>query len=367
MNGTKQYYCKRIFITKYPYIALNKMGCLKLTYQDKRFTSFGMAMMSYKQENYSAYIFGMNGQEKDDEVKGSGNSYDFGARIYDNRLGRWMSTDPFEFETPPWTPYRFGFDNPIYWIDSDGNREFPSYKAYVSFAKSKGLKVHTNKDIWKQGHWTEEDRGGKEVYVGYGFGKITPMTDVFRKAANLNTTNLRSADYTTLPERQAYYKWANEHFTKKGFEVKWMGAAEKTVATLGLAMSPGASLFGFSNKEINKFISDGNKLILDDMISRVKELNEMKTPLKGDDALKWDAQTLSDEQDLIQDLYCNLSSESVKKLQSNLETMEGFEGDVLSAADRWVYGMKQMGYTVTADMMPAPGGDYKEVPLQMKK
>jgi len=32
-----------------------------------------------------SYRYGFNGMEKDDEVKGTGNSLDFGARIYDLR------------------------------------------------------------------------------------------------------------------------------------------------------------------------------------------------------------------------------------------------------------------------------------------
>ena len=42
------------------------------------------------------YRFGFNGKENDNEVKGAGNSLDFGARIYDSRLGRWLSCDPSE-------------------------------------------------------------------------------------------------------------------------------------------------------------------------------------------------------------------------------------------------------------------------------
>jgi RHS repeat-associated protein len=61
--------------------------------------------------------------EKDDEWKGSGNSYDFGARGYDPRLGMWLSVDPKTALLPHVTPYNFALNNPINIIDPDG--EFP--------------------------------------------------------------------------------------------------------------------------------------------------------------------------------------------------------------------------------------------------
>ncbi|HSH66822.1 MAG TPA: hypothetical protein VLB84_13750, partial [Bacteroidia bacterium] len=58
------------------------------------------------------YRHGFNGMEKDNEIKGNGNSYDFGERIYDPRLARWLAVDMAAKNAPAWTPYRFGFDNP---------------------------------------------------------------------------------------------------------------------------------------------------------------------------------------------------------------------------------------------------------------
>src|SRR5690606_35298 len=68
------------------------------------------------------YRFGFNGQEKDNEVKGVGNSLDFGARIYDSRLGRWMSLDPLATKYPSLTPYNFTGNNPIFFVDRDGKK-----------------------------------------------------------------------------------------------------------------------------------------------------------------------------------------------------------------------------------------------------
>ncbi|MCC7303502.1 MAG: hypothetical protein IT233_12755 [Bacteroidia bacterium] len=67
-----------------------------------------------------SYRYGFDGVEKDDEVKGSGNSYDFGARIYDPRLGRWLSVDPLSKNYPSYSPFNFASSNPVYFIDRDG-------------------------------------------------------------------------------------------------------------------------------------------------------------------------------------------------------------------------------------------------------
>ncbi|MCK5776091.1 MAG: RHS repeat-associated core domain-containing protein [Bacteroidales bacterium] len=82
---------------------------------------FGMVMpgRSFSSDQYK---YGFNGMEKDDEMKGSGNSYDFGARIYDSRLGRWLAVDPLLKASL--SSYQFGVGNPISFIDPDGNTEF---------------------------------------------------------------------------------------------------------------------------------------------------------------------------------------------------------------------------------------------------
>jgi RHS repeat-associated protein len=61
---------------------------------------------------YLSYRYGFNNMEKDDELKGTGNSYDFGARIYDPRVGRFLSLDPKTTEYPFFSPYVFAGNNP---------------------------------------------------------------------------------------------------------------------------------------------------------------------------------------------------------------------------------------------------------------
>jgi RHS repeat-associated protein len=66
------------------------------------------------------YRYGFNGMEKDDEIKGSGNHYDFGARMYDSRLGKFLSLDPLSYQFPWASPYSFAGNDVIRSIDAGG-------------------------------------------------------------------------------------------------------------------------------------------------------------------------------------------------------------------------------------------------------
>jgi len=46
--------------------------------------------------------------------------YYAGARYYDPRVSIWLSVDPLVEQAPGWTPYRYGFQNPISYTDPTG-------------------------------------------------------------------------------------------------------------------------------------------------------------------------------------------------------------------------------------------------------
>jgi len=90
--------------------------------QSKIYGTFGMEMVG---KNYSSnsYRYGFNGKEKDDEIKGaSGTSYDYGARIYDARVARWLATEPLYRKYPSLSTYAFVANMPISAIDPDGKK-----------------------------------------------------------------------------------------------------------------------------------------------------------------------------------------------------------------------------------------------------
>jgi RHS repeat-associated protein len=70
------------------------------------------------------YRYGFNGKELDEEGMGGGSStYDYGFRIYNSRLGKFLSTDPLHVSYPWYTPYQFAGNTPIMAIDLDGLEE----------------------------------------------------------------------------------------------------------------------------------------------------------------------------------------------------------------------------------------------------
>jgi RHS repeat-associated protein len=66
------------------------------------------------------YRYGYQGSEKDDEVKGEGNSYTTNYRQLDPRIGRWMTIDPLSAKFPWQSPYISMDNNPISLNDIKG-------------------------------------------------------------------------------------------------------------------------------------------------------------------------------------------------------------------------------------------------------
>ncbi len=83
---------------------------------------FGMTMpeRSYAAAGIAGHRYGYNGKENDNEVKGEGNQQDYGARIYDPRVARFLSVDPLARAFAAWSSYHFSANSPILVKDADG-------------------------------------------------------------------------------------------------------------------------------------------------------------------------------------------------------------------------------------------------------
>ena len=80
---------------------------------------YGM-QMSGRKYNGGDYRYGFQGQEKDDEVKGEGNSLNYKYRMHDPRIGRFFAIDPLAPDYPHNSPYAFSENRVIDGIELEG-------------------------------------------------------------------------------------------------------------------------------------------------------------------------------------------------------------------------------------------------------
>jgi len=113
-----------------------------------------------------AYRYGFNGKEKEESGGfGSLTHYDYGFRICNPGIGRFLSVDPMAEKYPDQSPYNYVFNNPIMFTDPDGRCPDCPDETYVTIADHVyGAKVG---DVTSNG-WEVIRVDNKET--GYGDG-----------------------------------------------------------------------------------------------------------------------------------------------------------------------------------------------------
>jgi hypothetical protein len=226
-------------------------------------------------------------------------------------------------------------------------------------------------------------------------------TQRWKDACMFNLMAADSSQYVRIVERKDFYKWFYDYTQAQGYTTRWALAASvvasgaEQIADMDAGVGVGAfgnSLFSMANVELQGAMREGNQVIFDNVLPKLKTLI-VNGKLTGPAALKWDMQTLAEEQTLIQPLYNKMAPETLAQMNSIarkgfITKVGGFftGGDKVSDApgvsggrvpafdqpdlkninDRWKYGMMLgnkftpggSGYDPSRDTMPSVGEGY---------
>lgn len=169
--------------------------------QHIEYVPFGEVFIEERNNTWNTpYLF--NAKEYDEET----GMYYYGARYYEPRISLWMSVDPEEMRFPHINTYTFSANNPIKFIDTDGNsarviknvenKTITIIAHFVFFgeASSKTLATQIASDIqskWNEPHATVSIGGAqyKVNFVITGEHKETGLLLAIDKFVNMDPAN----------------------------------------------------------------------------------------------------------------------------------------------------------------------------------
>jgi RHS repeat-associated protein len=192
------------------------------------------------------YRYGFNGMEKDDEFKGEGNSYDYGARMYDSRIGRWLSVDPLAGKFQDISPFSFAANNPIYFIDPDGRT----------------IKGFNEDDIAKVGIIVQDIFSDYQVIQKYFQTNRETMT--FERIENMDAFHADLMKIEDSDARAAAYSLAKAISSDLTYEVAFVKDDQDISQMSYGAYSTGSDLDGDNGGASRKITTNKYRLIINE-------------------------------------------------------------------------------------------------------
>jgi RHS repeat-associated protein len=158
-----------------------------------------------RHESSDKYRYGFQGQEKDDEIKGEGNSINYKFRMHDPRVGRFFAVDPLAKKYPHNSPYAFSENRLIDGVelegleyratkDKDGNYngfEWDPDNAYDDKGNlnegyfEKAILFEDN-GTWSIGNWSKSEQRYYSSNIGSSTATVYTYDTVTKKVEDQN-------------------------------------------------------------------------------------------------------------------------------------------------------------------------------------